>query len=116
LEDFWARYIEPSGQPGPNYWSYFAKRLANLATIPEGAAVLDIGTYDGNVLIKAMKKAGAHGCGVGIDIYGGGLKDGMTEAIECGLRNVTFAQMDAACLGFLSETYNSVLANFVGWD
>jgi len=74
LEDFWARYIEPSGQPGPDYWNYFAQRLADLATIPEGAAVLDIGTYDGNVLFKAMKKAGARGCGVGIDIYGGGLK------------------------------------------
>lgn len=116
MEDFWARYIEPSGQPGPNCWSYFAERLADLATIPEGAAVLDIGTYDGNVLFKAIKKAGARGWGVGIDIYGGGLKDGITEAMECGLGNVAFAQMDAAYLGFLPETYDSVLANFVGWD
>ena len=116
VEDFWARYIEPSGQPGPDYWTYFAQRLADLATIPEGAAVLDIGTCDGNVLFKAMKKAGAHGCGVGIDIHGGGLQDGIAEAIQCGLRNVVFAQMDAAYLGFLPETYDSVLANFVGWD
>ncbi len=116
MEDSWARYIEPSGQPGPDYWNYFAEQLADLATIPEGAVVLDIGTYDGNVLINAMKKAGACGWGVGIDIYGGGLKDGITEAIECGLGNVVFAQMDAAYLGFLPETYDCVLANFVGWD
>jgi len=116
LEDFWARYIEPSGQPGPNYWCFFAERTADLATIPESAAVLDIGTYDGNVLIKAMKKAGARGFGVGIDIYGGGLKDGIAETVERGLGNVFFAQMDAASLGFLPETYDSVLANFVGWD
>lgn len=116
MKDFWARYIEPSGQPGPDYWTYFAKRLVDLATIPEGAAVLDIGTYDGNVLLKAMKRTGAHGLGVGIDIYRGGLKDGITKAIECGLGNVVFAQMDAACLAFLSGTYDTVLANFVGWD
>lgn len=116
MQDFWARYIEPSGQPGPNYWNYFAERLADLAAIPKGAAVLDIGTDDGNVLFKAMKKAGARGWGVGIDIDGDGLKDGIATAIECGLKNVAFAQMDAACLGFRSETYDSVLANFVGWD
>jgi ubiquinone/menaquinone biosynthesis C-methylase UbiE len=116
LEDYWARYTKPSGQPGPDYWSYFAERLADLATIPEGAAVLDIGTYDGNVLFKALNKSGARGFGVGIDIYGGGLEDGIAEAIECGVGNVVFAQMDAACLGFLPETYDSVLANFVGWD
>jgi ubiquinone/menaquinone biosynthesis C-methylase UbiE len=116
LDNFWARYIEPSGQLGLHYWGYFAERLADLATLPEGAAVLDIGTYDGNVLIKAMKRTGARGRGVGVDVYGGGLKDGITEATECGLGNVAFAQMDAACLGFLSETYDTVLANFVGWD
>jgi hypothetical protein len=81
VEDFWARYIEPSGQLGPVYWHYFAERLADLVTIPEGAAVLEIGTYDGNVLLKAMKKAGVRGRGVGIDVYGGGLKDGIAEAL-----------------------------------
>jgi ubiquinone/menaquinone biosynthesis C-methylase UbiE len=116
VEDYWARYVEPSGQLGPNYWIFFAQRLADLATIPEGAVVLDLGTYDGNVLFKAMSKAGARGYGVGIDIYGDGLPDGVTEAAESGLRNVVFAQMDAAHLGFPSETYDSVLANFVGWD
>jgi ubiquinone/menaquinone biosynthesis C-methylase UbiE len=116
LEDFWARYIEPSGQPGPDYWNYFAQRLVDLATIPENAAVLDIGTYDGNVLFKAMKRTGARGSGVGIDICSGGLQYGITKAIEYGLGNVVFAQMDAACLAFLSGTYDTVLANFVGWD
>lgn len=116
MEDFWARYIKPSGQLGSDYWIYFAERLVDLATIPKDAAVLDIGTYDGNVLFKAMKKAGLRGCGVGVDIYGGGLKDGLTEVMERGLGTVIFAQMDAASLGFLPETYDSVLANFVGWD
>jgi ubiquinone/menaquinone biosynthesis C-methylase UbiE len=116
LEGLWARYIEPAGHVGPDYWNYFAQRLAGLATIPAGSAVLDVGTYDGNVLLKAMKKAGPRGRGAGIDIYAGGLKDGVTAARESGLGNVGFAQMDAAFLGFRSATYDAVLANFVGWD
>jgi SAM-dependent methyltransferase len=116
MKDFWARCIDASGRPGPNYWYYFAQRLADLATIPRGAAILDIGTYDGNVLFKAMKRAGSHGLGVGADIYGGGLKDGVAEAATCGLRNVAFARMDAAQLAFLAETFHIVLANFMGWD
>ncbi len=116
MTDIWARYIEPSGQPGPDYWNYFAERLAGLATIPGGAAVLDVGTYDGNVLFKAMKKAGVRGLGVGIDIYDGGLQDSLAEVRNYGPGNVVFAQMDAASLGFPPETFHSVLANFIGWD
>jgi ubiquinone/menaquinone biosynthesis C-methylase UbiE len=116
LEDFWARHIKPSGQLGSDYWNYFAERIVDLATIPEDAAVLDIGTYDGNVLFKAMKKAGPRGYGIGVDIYSGGLKDRLTEGMGSELGPVIFAQMDAASLGFLPEIYDSVLANFVGWD
>jgi SAM-dependent methyltransferase len=116
MTEIWAKIIEPSGQPGPDYWNYFARRLADFAFIPVGAAVLDIGTYDGNVLFKAMEKAGLRGRGVGVDIYSGGLHDRLAEAVEWGAGTVEFAQMDAAALGFPPETYHSVLANFVGWD
>jgi ubiquinone/menaquinone biosynthesis C-methylase UbiE len=116
LEDFWARHMEASGRLGPDYWTYFAQRLVDLAPIPEGAAVLDIGTYDGNVLLKAMKRAGARGLGIGIDVYGGGLRDGNARAIESGLENVAFARMDAACMAFPAGIYDIVLANFIGWD
>ena len=117
MEEFWARFVEPSGQPGPNYWDYFAERLAHLANIPRGATVLDLGTYDGNVLFKAMKKIRAQGYGVGIDIDCDGFHDGVAEAMQRGREeNVAFVQMDANTLGFLPETFHSVLANFVGWD
>ena len=39
MEDFWARYIKPSGQLGSDYWIYFAERLVDLATIPKDATV-----------------------------------------------------------------------------
>lgn len=117
MEEFWARFIEPSGQPGPNYWIYFAERLAHLATIPKGATILDLGTCDGNVLFRAMKKMRAQGYGVGIDINYDGFNDGVAEAMQRGWKEkVTFVQMDANTLGFLPEIFHTVLANFVGWD
>jgi ubiquinone/menaquinone biosynthesis C-methylase UbiE len=116
LGNIWARHIEPSGQTGHDYWNYFAERLADLVTHTKGAAVLDIGTYDGNVLIKVLKKTGTGSYGIGIDIDRGGIEEGIAEAIACGLGNVTFAQMDAACMGFLPGMFDVVLANFVGWD
>lgn len=116
MTEVWAKYIEPSGQPGPDYWNFFARRVVDLANIPQGASILDIGTYDGNVLFKAMGKAGPSSFGIGVDIYGGGLKDRIDEAITWQAGTIVFAQMDAAFLGFPSETFDTVLANFVGWD
>jgi ubiquinone/menaquinone biosynthesis C-methylase UbiE len=117
LEDFWARFIEPSGQPGLNYWEYYAERLAQLANIINHSIICDIGTYDGNVLIKAMKKMENYGIGIGVDIYFGGFKDGIVDVMRQGLEGrIAFVQMDAHALGFHSEKFDTVLANFVGWD
>jgi ubiquinone/menaquinone biosynthesis C-methylase UbiE len=116
MEEIWAKFIEPSGQPGLDYWNYFARRTASLATIPQGAAILDIGTYDGNVLFRAMEEAGPRSYGIGVDIYGGGLRNRIDEAMTWETGTLAFAQMDAAALGFPFDTFDSVLANFVGWD
>jgi ubiquinone/menaquinone biosynthesis C-methylase UbiE len=117
LEDFWARYLEPSGQLGPNYWNYFAERLTHLAAIPTRTTVLDIGTCDGNVLFRAMEMIEAQGYGIGIDIASDDFYAGVTEARQRGWKEkVAFVQMDANTLGFLPETFHTVLANFVGWD
>ena len=117
MEEFWARFIEPSGQPGLNYWEYFAERLAQLANIPDRSTLLDIGTYDGNVLIKAMKKMEPYGFGIGADVYYGGFKDGIAAVQGQDLAELmAFVQMDANALGFQSKQFDTVLANFVGWD
>jgi ubiquinone/menaquinone biosynthesis C-methylase UbiE len=117
LEEFWPYIIEPSGQTGSNYWEYFAERLVQQAIIPKDATILDLGTYDGNVLFKAMKKMKAQCYGVGADIYYGGFREGAPEVVGGGWEEkVSFVQMDAKNLGFLPKTFHNVLANFIGWD
>lgn len=117
MEEFWARFIEPSGQPSLNYWEYFAERLAQLSNILNSSTVLDLGTYDGNVLIKAMKKMKTLGYGIGADIYYGGFKDGVIDVMQQELEGyIAFVQTDANALGFHPEIFHIVLANFVGWD
>lgn len=117
MEDFWARYIDPSGQPGSNYWDFFAERLAQYAALQEGQMILDLGTYDGNVLFKAMRRIRGVGYGVGGDIYYGGFQDGVAGAQARGWEDrVVFVQSDANALTFGSEVFDTVLANFIGWD
>ena len=117
MEEFWARFIEPSDQQGLNYWEYFAERLTELSNILNNSTILDIGTYDGNVLFKAMKKMESYGYGIGADIYYGGFKDGIADVKGQELEEyIAFVQTDADALGFHSGTFHTVLANFVGWD
>jgi SAM-dependent methyltransferase len=116
MTEIWAKHIGPSGQLGLDYWHYFAQRLVGLAAIPQDALILDVGTCDGNVLFKAMDIAGPLRLGVGIDIDDYGFGNGIAEASNREVSRSGFAQMDAAALGFPPETFDCVLANFVGWD
>ncbi len=93
-----AYILEPSGQTGPDYWTYFAERLASLADPEPGASVLDIGTNDGNVLFKALARTG-NGISIGIDIDPAGFQHGIRQARKKGWQNrVAFLQMDANAL------------------
>ena len=104
------------GPEGPNYWQFFGARLADLAEIPEGAAVLDIGTGSGSVLMPAVEKAGIHGLGIGVDIDFDWCKLALPEIHRLNSRHTMLAQMDAAELGFKNGLFDHVLCGFVGWD
>lgn len=88
----------------------------DLAEIPEGAIVLDIGTGEGSVLIPAAEKAGDHSLGIGIDIDFGWFKHALPEIQKRGLRNIASAQMDATNLGFVNGLFDRVLCGFIGWN
>lgn len=57
------------------------------------------------------------GYGIGADIYYGGFKDGVVNVVEQDLEeHIAFVHTDANRLGFCPEIFDTVLANFVGWD
>jgi ubiquinone/menaquinone biosynthesis C-methylase UbiE len=116
LEVVYSRLARVSGLESPNYWQHFGTRLVDLAEIPEGAAVLDIGTGLGSVLIPAAEKAGIHGLGIGVDIDFGWCKRALTEIQSHNSRRTALAAMDAANLGFINGLFDHVLCGFVGWD
>jgi ubiquinone/menaquinone biosynthesis C-methylase UbiE len=117
MQEIYVRLYKPSGQPGPDYWFYFADRLTQLASIQDEAVILDIGTFDGNVLFKAMNKVPDLDYAVGIDIDKDGFNAGISEANNSGRREkVGFVQMDSNALGFQPETFDNALANFLGFD
>jgi len=108
-----ARAFSPKS---PNYWEYFGSRLVDLAAIPEGATVLDVGTGSGSVLLPAAECAGDHGRGIGIDIDLAWFRHILSRIQRRGLKNIVLAKMDAANLGFVNGLFDRVLCGFVGWD
>ena len=112
----YSRLARVPGPESPNYWQHFGTRLADLAEIPEGAAVLDIGTGLGSVLIPAAEKAGIHGLGIGVDVDFDCCKRALPEIQRHNLRHTALAAMDAANLGFINGLFDHVLCGFMGWD
>lgn len=112
----YSRLAGTTGAEIPNYWQYFGARLADLAGIQGEAAVLDIGTGSGSVLIPAAEKAGVHGLAVGVDIGFDRCKLALPWIRKRDLRHTVLVQMDAANLGFRAGQFDHVLCGFVGWD
>ncbi len=55
-------------QVGPRFFSYFGRRLVEVAQIPAGSRVLDIATGRGAVLFPAAERVGPQGYVIGIDL------------------------------------------------
>lgn len=54
-------------QVGPRFFSYFGRRLVEIAQIPSGSRVLDVATGRGALLFPAADSVGPHGQVTGID-------------------------------------------------
>lgn len=101
------------GQVGPRYFSYFGRRLVELAQIPSGAKVLDVATGRGALLFPAAKSAGLHGQVTGIDISENMVQETIKELADLELAaNVVVRQMDAEYLQFPDESFDFVLCGF----
>jgi SAM-dependent methyltransferase len=96
----------------PPYWAYFGSRLVELADIPAGAYVLDVGSGRGTSLLPAARKTGPQGQVVGIDIWEEHVRGTALEIRERGLNNASMVWMDATRPGFRSNSFDYVLSGF----
>lgn len=99
-------------QVGPQFFSYFGRRLVELAQIPPGAKVLDIATGKGAVLIPAAEAVGPRGTAMGIDLAREMVEQTRERVKELNLQNVDVLEMDAEHLEFPNESFDYVLCAF----
>ncbi len=98
---------------GPRFFSYFGRRLVDIAQIPAGSKILDVATGRGALLFPASEAAGSEGMVIGIDISEQMVQETTKELV--GLKvtpNVEVRQMDAEQLEFPDESFDYVLCGF----
>jgi O-methyltransferase/aklanonic acid methyltransferase len=97
---------------GPRRFSYWARRLVDLADIPEGARVLDVATGRGAVLFLAAERVGPQGHVIGVDLAEAMVQLTADEITQRGLATVEVRQMDAEQLQFPDNSFDHVLCAF----
>lgn len=100
-------------QIGPRFFTYFGRRLVELAQIPKGAHVLDVATGRGAVLLPAAAAVGVHGRVIGIDLAATMVRETSKTIDRLNLAaNITVAQMDAEELRFPDASFDYILCGF----
>jgi ubiquinone/menaquinone biosynthesis C-methylase UbiE len=97
---------------GPHYFSVLGRRLVELAEVPEGARVLDVGCGRGAVLFPAAERAGASGQVSGVDLAEPMVLATGSEIQRRGIRNADVRVMDAEQLQFGDNSFDLVLCAF----
>jgi ubiquinone/menaquinone biosynthesis C-methylase UbiE len=97
---------------GPRFFSYFGRRLVELAEIPAGAKVLDIASGRGATLLPTAERVGAAGYVIGIDFAAGMVWETTAELQRLGLKNAALRQMDAERLSFPDASFDMALCGF----
>jgi len=100
-------------QIGPRFFSYFGRRLVEIAQISSGARVLDVATGRGAVLYPAAESAGKDGSVTGIDLSEMMVQETNKELLHKKISpKVEVKQMDAELLQFPDDSFDHVLCGF----
>ena len=95
---------------GVAYHEHFARRLVELAGLPAGADLLDVGCGHGAVLLAAARQAGGL---TGVDVSAGMLDRARDALGAAGVDDVRLEVMDAEDLAFASGSFDAVTAAFL---
>jgi len=98
------------GNIGPQFFSYFSKKMVEHANIVEGQIILDAACGRGSSIFPAQKKVGNSGKVIGIDISTEMIKHTQSEIKKRGLKNVELHNMDVEDLKFSSNMFDVVLS------
>lgn len=100
------------GRVGPPVFAHFGRRLVELASIAEGAQVLDVAAGRGAVLFPAADRVGSAGRVVGVDLAEAMVRETTAEIARRGLTNAIMLQMDAESLAFPDASFDHVVCAF----
>ena len=101
----WWQQIEEALQP-------VSERMMELADIRTGQQVLDIATGIGEPAITAARRVGPSGRVTAIDFSPRMLDIGRERAVDLGLRNIAFREMDADNLDFPEKSFDLIFCRF----
>ena len=107
------RAAESYDSQGPQAFSYWGRRLVELADIPSDAKVLDVGTGRGEELFPAAERVGSSGYVIGVDIAEPMVRLASEEIRQRALRNAEAYLMDAESLAFADASFDHVLSSNV---
>ncbi len=109
---FFDRVAAQYDRSGPRFFSYFGRRLVELAKIPPGARVLDLATGRGAVLLPAAEAAGSHGHVTGVDLSEQMVVELNREIQQTGAEHIQVLRMDVEYLQFPDASFDVVLCGF----
>jgi ubiquinone/menaquinone biosynthesis C-methylase UbiE len=98
---------------GADWNTPVARRLAELADIRPGSAVLDAGCGAGAAAFAAARMTGPDGLVIGIDSSAAMVARARSEAEAAGLRQVVFAVHDAAETPYGQGAFGTVVSSMV---
>ncbi len=112
VADIFGRAARTYDQTGARFFSLFGERLAGLADISRGQAVLDVACGRGASALPAAEFVGPHGRVVGIDFAQRMVDELMRDVRALGVRNLEAMVMNAEDLRFPDCAFDRVLAGF----